>query len=137
LLITPKDKTFLQRIRENLINDSFVVVVKNHWKNPLNDFDKFKFRHGLLYHDGLLCVSEGPTQLQVFQARHNTLVVGHFGFNGIMELVSLDYWWPQLWKFVKEFVGSCDVCACAKNPCHHPHGHFQPLLVHALIMSNI
>jgi hypothetical protein len=28
---------------------------------------------------------------------------------------------------VKEFVGSCDVCAQIKNPHHHPHGLFQPL----------
>jgi len=30
---------------------------------------------------------------------------------------------------VKELVGSCDVCACAKNLHHHPHGLLQPLLV--------
>jgi hypothetical protein len=33
------------------------------------------------------------------------------------------------WKFVKEFVGFCDVCACAKNPYHRLHGFFQPLPV--------
>jgi hypothetical protein len=44
-----------------------------------------------------------------------------------MELVSRDYWWLQLWKFVKEFVGSCDVCVHAKNPRHRPHGLLQPL----------
>jgi hypothetical protein len=43
LLIIPKDKTLFQRICEDLLNDSFVVFVKSHWNNPLNDFDKFKF----------------------------------------------------------------------------------------------
>jgi hypothetical protein len=33
------------------------------------------------------------------------LVVGHFGFNETMELMFRDYWWLQLWKFMKEFVG--------------------------------
>jgi hypothetical protein len=32
---------------------------------------------------------------------------------------------------MKEFLGSCDVCACAKNPCHYPHGLLKPLLVPA------
>ncbi len=54
-------------------------------------------------------------RFQVLQVRHDTLVVGHFGFNKTMELVFHDYWWPQLWKFVKEFMRSCDVCAHAKN----------------------
>jgi hypothetical protein len=44
-----------------------------------------------------------------------------------MELVFQDYWWPQLWKYVKEFVTSCDVCVRAKNLRHRPHGLLQPL----------
>jgi hypothetical protein len=44
-----------------------------------------------------------------------------------MELVFQNYWWPQLWKYVKEFVGSYDVCVQAKNPCHHLHNLLQPL----------
>ncbi len=48
-----------------------------------------------------------------------------------------DYWWPQLWKFVNEFVDSCDVCAHAKNPCHCLHGLFQPLPVHTSPWSSI
>jgi hypothetical protein len=57
------------------------------------------------------------------------LVVGQFGFNKTMELMFRDYWSLQLCKFMKEFVGSCDVCACVKNFCHHPHGFFKPLSV--------
>ncbi len=38
-----------------------------------------------------------------------------------------DYWLQQLWKFVKEFMGSCDVYVHAKNPHHHLHGFLQPL----------
>jgi hypothetical protein len=54
-----------------------------------------------------------------------------------MELIFRDYWWPQLWKFVKEFVGSCDVCACAENFHHHPHGPLQPLLIPTSPWSSI
>jgi hypothetical protein len=51
---------------------------------------------------------------------------GHFGFNKTMELMSQHYWWPQFWKYVKEFVGSCDGCAPVKNFCYCPHGLLQP-----------
>jgi hypothetical protein len=74
---------------------------------------------------------EGLAQIQVFQAKHNTLVAGHFRFNKTMELMFCDYLRLQLWKFVKECVSSCDVCACAKNPCHCTHGLFQPLPIAA------
>jgi hypothetical protein len=48
-----------------------------------------------------------------------------------MELMFCDFWWVQLWKFVKEFVSSCDVYVHANNCCHFPHGLFQPLPVFA------
>ncbi len=91
LLVTLEDKIFLERFHENLVNDSFIVVVISHWKNPFNDFDKFKFHNGLLYYDILLYILEDPAQFQVLQARHDTLIISHFGFNKTMELVSCDY----------------------------------------------
>jgi hypothetical protein len=39
------------------------------------------------------------------------LAINHFQINKAMELMSQDYWWPQLWKYVKEFVESCDIYA--------------------------
>ncbi len=72
-------------------------------------------------------VHDGLAQFQVFWAKHDVLVTSHFGFNKTMELVSWYYWWPQLWKYVKEFVGSCVVCVRAKNPRCHPHEFLQPL----------
>ncbi len=96
MLVTPEDKTLLQHIRENIVNDSFVIVVKSHRKNLPNEFNKFEFHDGLLYHDELLYILESPVRLQVLQARHDTLVVGHFGFNKTMELMFHNYSWPQL-----------------------------------------
>jgi hypothetical protein len=46
-----------------------------------------------------------------------------------MNLMSQDYWWPQLWKYVKEFIGSCDVCVRAKKIHYCPHGLLEPLLI--------
>ncbi len=41
--------------------------------------------------------------------------------------MSCDYQWPQMWKYVKEFVGSCDICAHANNLHHRPYGLLQLL----------
>ncbi len=48
-----------------------------------------------------------------------------------------DYWLQHLWKFVKEFMGSCDVYVHAKNPHHHLHGFLQPLPIPASPWSSI
>ncbi len=75
--------------------------------------------------------------LQVLQARHDALAISHFGFNKTMELMSWNYWWPRLWKYLKEFVGSCNVCAWEKNPHHHPHGFPQPLSIFTSLWFSI
>jgi hypothetical protein len=39
--------------------------------------------------------------------------------------------------YVKEFVESCNVCACAKNLCHHPHGLLQLLSIPSISWFSI
>ena len=88
---------------------------------------RFQFRDGLLYYEGLLYVPEGPCRLRVLQSRHDFPSAGHFGFNKTMELISRDFWWPQMWKSVKEFVTTCDICSRSKIPRHRPYGLLRPL----------
>ena len=76
----------------------------------------FEFKDDLLYFRGLFYVPFGPNRLKVLQMHHDLPPTGHFGFNKTMELISRDYWWPQMWKFVIEFIESCDECARAKIP---------------------
>ena len=95
---------------------------------PQDDIDpRFQFRDGLLYYEGLLYIPEGPCRLRVLQSRHNFPSAGHFGFNKTMELISRDFWWPQMWKLVKEFVTTCDICSRSKIPKHRPYRLLRPL----------
>jgi hypothetical protein len=54
-----------------------------------------------------------------------------------MELVFRSSWWPQLWKYVKEFVGSSNVYVRANNLRHRFQGLFQPLPILASSCSSI
>ena len=97
---------------------------------PQDDTDpRFQFRDGLLYYEGLLYVPEGPCRLRVLQSRHDFPSAGHFGFNKTMELISRDFWWPQMWKSVKEYVTTCDICSRSKIPRHRPYGLLRPLQI--------
>ena len=74
-------------------SDAFVLDIK---RRPNDNSDKFKFEEDLLYFEERLYIPEGPTRLRVLQSRHNFLAVGHFGFNKTLELISRDFWWPQM-----------------------------------------
>jgi hypothetical protein len=43
----------------------------------------------------------------------------------IIKLISKDF--PQMWKFVKEFIHTCNMCAWTKAPHHQSYGFLQPL----------
>jgi hypothetical protein len=133
--IDPEADPLLQCIRDALLTDPLAKDILGHLSAPdsltdkgaRSDYELFEFKDGLLYREGLLYVPEGPARLKVLQARHDTPAAGHFGTNKTIELVSRDYWWPQLWKFVKDFVRTCDTCARSKTPRHLPYGLLQPL----------
>jgi hypothetical protein len=66
-------------------------------ERPRDDTDpRFQFMDGLLYYQGLLYIPDGPCQFRVFQSHHDFSTAGHFGFNKTMELISRDFWWPQM-----------------------------------------
>jgi hypothetical protein len=121
-----EDLSYLQEIQEALQDDPFVENIRKRLRtNEVND--EFEFKDGLLYFKGFLYIPPGPTRLKIIQMRHDLPTVGHFGFNKTMELISQDFWWPQMWKLVKEFIQSCDTCTRGKVPRHRPYGLLHPL----------
>jgi hypothetical protein len=110
------DSSFLDQIHAASILDPLVLDIK---RCSNNNCEKFKFVDDLLYFEECLYIPEGLACLRVLQARHDFPAVGHFGFNKTLELISRDFWWPQMWKAVKEFVLSCNTCSRSKNPRHH------------------
>ena len=89
--------------------------------------DKFKVEGDLLYFEERLYIPQGPVRLQILQSRHDFPTAGHFGYNKTSGLISRDFRWPQMWKDVKEFVLSYNVCARSNTPRHRPYGLLQPL----------
>jgi hypothetical protein len=43
-----------------------------------------------------------------------------------LELISQNYWWPQLSRHVSQYVGTCDVCNQMKVLQQLPHGELHP-----------
>src|SRR5260221_3138564 len=43
-------------------------------------------------------------------AHHSAIVVGHPGCWKMLELVSQNYWWPGLSRYVTKFIAGCDAC---------------------------
>ena len=124
--------TFLDRVREcSRADGTYVDILKrvkdghSGKKDPLKDF---AIEGGLLYYKKRLYIPDNnELRLEVAIDSHDSRVAGHFGQEKTLELMTRNFYWPELDKWINEYVRSCDICQRNKSPRHKKFGLLQPL----------
>jgi len=60
---------------------------------------------------------------------HDTKVARHPGYWKTLELVSKDYWWPQMFRYLRQYVSTCDLCLRTKPIRQALVGELHPLWI--------
>ena len=68
-------------------------------------------------------------KLTVTTQAHDAKVAGHCGRDKTMELLTQNYYWPNLDDWVGTYVKTCDACQRNKIARHKKYGRLQPLEV--------
>ena len=85
-------------------------------------------KEGLVFMGHQVYVPPVPAlKLQILQDKHDSPLSGHQGLAKTFELISREFYWPELRKDTLKYVQSCDVCQRTKTPRHLPYGLLQPL----------
>jgi len=85
---------------------------------------------GLLWFQGKIYVPQSPDlHRQIVALYHDTHITGHPRCWKTLELVSQNYWWPQMCRYIGQYVSTCDLCLRTKLWRHSPVGELQPLSV--------
>jgi hypothetical protein len=53
----------------------------------------------------------------IIEQHHNTRIAAHAGRFKTLELVSRNYWWPQMSRYISIYVKHCDLCNWTKVQC--------------------
>ena len=60
---------------------------------------------------------------------HNTKVARHSRCWKMLELVSRNYWWPQISRYIRQYVSTCDLCLRTKPIRQAPVGELHLLRI--------
>lgn len=84
----------------------------------------------LLMNRGMVTVPDADDlRLHVIEQCHDAQAAGHFGIAKTYELITRNFWWPGLRRYVKDYCKSCDTCNRAKPARHKPYGLLNSLPV--------
>ena len=86
--------------------------------------------NGLVYYRGKIYVPPtGDIRRKIVSLNHDTKLAGHPGRWKTLELVSRNYWWPQMSRYIGQYTSACDLCLRTKIIRQPPTGHLDPLPV--------
>ncbi|QRW24358.1 Retrotransposable element Tf2 protein [Rhizoctonia solani] len=126
--ITP-DQEINDLIGEAIYEDERLkeILYKLQNKNKVVDWE---LKEGLLWFQGKIFVPKDETiRNLILESRHDALAAGHPGQTRTLELVSRNYYWPSLKKFVNSYVNHCETCIRSKPTNQVPIGLLKPLQI--------
>lgn len=130
LPLLPEKQTIQDRIRALLPDDPTFGPILTQPSTNQDPDNPYSMQDGLLLHEGLVCVPDDPNlKRMILEECHDSLTAGHFGTTKTFDLVSRTFTWPGMRKYIKDYVGGCDICQRSKSSNHKPYGLLQPLPV--------
>ena len=123
----PIDEELLQKIKQAQSVDPKCKSSTVQAQQSSNTSD-FSLHDGLLLYDGRVYIPENEElKYLLLRTHHDDPVAGHYGEMKTLELVSRDYYWPSLRRFVKRYIQTCEVCQVTKASRQPPHGELRSL----------
>ncbi|KAK1681425.1 hypothetical protein QYE76_042273 [Lolium multiflorum] len=115
----------LEEIKELYPSDSFFGPIFEKCSID-RGFDDFYLHDGYLFKANKVCIPESSLRKLLLQESHGGGLMGHFGRDKTLSMLSTHYYWPRMKRDVERLCNRCTTCLQAKSTSN-PHGLYIPL----------
>ena len=116
VMLEGEEAAFMEWIRQSdQYDDPVVKALKALDMGELHS-DEWTCTEGVVLYQGRVYIPDDP-QLRhdLVHAHHSAAVTGHPGRWKTLELVSQNYWWPGLSRYIAKFITGCNACNRTKT----------------------
>jgi transposase InsO family protein len=114
---------------DSFLNEILAILRSGaHHSNKISLVECAEDNNGrLLYRGALYVPDDNDLRLRLLKEHHDKPSAGHPGRAKTLELLSREYYWPQMRKYVDQYVKNCNVCVRSKAPRNAPYGVLRPM----------
>jgi hypothetical protein len=129
VVLTTEDTSFIDRIRNCKHRDDAVTKAFKALQGTTGTLHgaEWSEEEGIVTFNGKIYVPrDAKLRHDIAHAHHNSVIAGHPGRWKTLELVSRNYWWPGISRYIASYVKGCDQCNRMKNFPSAPAGRLSP-----------
>lgn len=119
VLISGEEESTLAEIRKTKEYDESVVkAIEELKRSPTRRLreEEWSEEQGLILFRGKVYVPNSvELRRKIVKLHHDSMIAGHPGRFKTHKLVSRNYWWPNMTKFITQYIAGCDLCKRTKT----------------------
>jgi transposase InsO family protein len=135
--LSGEEAELVQKIKERLQEGEVESAVAKAWEELRKAGGSQSIRlsewsevDGILHFRNKIYVPPDPDlRRRIVALHHDSRVAGHPGRWKTMELVSRNFWWPQMARYIGQYTSTCDMCLRTKIQRRAPTGQLQPTAI--------